>query len=44
MFEEITEMERILTRLLEPDNNVIMEVSILEQNYMIFENILLLNC
>lgn len=44
MFEEITEMERILTRLLEPDNNVIMEVSILVQNYMIFENILLLNC
>ncbi|XP_015365619.1 PREDICTED: importin-4-like [Diuraphis noxia] len=27
MFEEITEMERILTRLLEPDNNVIMEAT-----------------
>jgi len=44
MLEEITEMERILTRLLEPDNDVIMEVSILVQNNLILENMLLLNC
>jgi len=42
MFQEITEMERILTRLLEPDNDVIMLVSISVQNGMILENIKLL--
>jgi len=42
MFVEITEMERILTRLLEPDNDVIMLVSISVQNGIILKNIKLL--
>lgn len=42
MFVDITEMERILTRLLEPDNEVIMLVSISVQNGMILKNIKLL--
>jgi len=42
MFVEITEMERILTRLLEPDNDVIMQVNISVQNRMILKNIKLL--
>lgn len=44
MFVEITEIERILTRLLEPDNDVIKLVSISVQKGMILNNILLLNC
>lgn len=42
MFVEITEMESILTRLLEPDNNVIMLVSISVHNAMTHKNIKLL--
>lgn len=44
MFVGINEVERILTRLLEPDNEVITQVNVSVQNGMIFENIKLLNC
>ncbi len=35
MFVDITEIERILTRLLEPDNEVIKQVNIIVQNDLI---------